>query len=32
LCDGFCVKFHENKSEIIIDIVCFTVFVTLLHN
>jgi hypothetical protein len=31
-CDGFCVKSSENKSEIIIDNVCFTVFVTVLHN
>ena len=31
LCDGFCVKFCENKSKIIIDIVCFTVFVQYLH-
>jgi hypothetical protein len=28
----FCVKSSENKSEIIIDNVCLTVFVTVLHN
>ena len=30
--DGSCVRFSENNNEIIIDIVCFTVFVIVLHN